>query len=65
MHALNCAFAIYFEDTGNFDDPVSLDIEPGGFQIDKDKLRHACFRLLGVMVCGSSVTLAGERYAVS
>ena len=32
---------------GNFNDPVSLDIEPGGFQIDKDKLRHACFRLLG------------------
>src|SRR5882672_5915105 len=47
VQALNPAFAIHLEDTGDFDDSVSLDIEPGGFQIDKDKLRHAGFRLLG------------------
>jgi len=39
------AFAIGVEYTGDFDDTVPLDIEPSGFQIDKDELRHACFRL--------------------
>jgi hypothetical protein len=47
LQALALAFAIGLEDTGDFNDPVPLDIEPGGFQIDKDELRHACFRLLG------------------
>src|SRR5262245_25284433 len=46
MQTFSLAFAISLEDTGDFDDTVPLDIEPGGFQIDKDELRHACFRLL-------------------
>src|SRR5215813_2352699 len=45
--AFGLACAISLEDTGDFDDTVPLDIEPGGFQIDKDELRHAYFRLLG------------------
>ena len=46
VQACGLAVAISFEDTGDFDNTVPLGIEPGGFQIDKDELRHACFRLL-------------------
>jgi hypothetical protein len=46
MEAFGLTFTVSLEDTGDFDDTMLLDIEPGGFQIDKDELRHACFRLL-------------------
>jgi hypothetical protein len=39
-------FAIGLEYTGDFDDTVPLNLEPSSFQIDKDELRHAYFRLL-------------------
>src|SRR5215813_8172250 len=48
VQACGLTLTASLEDTGNFDDTVPLDIEPGGFQIDKDELRHACFRLLWV-----------------
>jgi len=46
LQACSLAFAISLEDTGDFDDTVPLDIEPSGFQIDKDELRHVYFRFL-------------------
>jgi hypothetical protein len=46
MQAFDLTVTISLKETGDFDDTVPLDIEPGGFQIDKDELRHACFRLL-------------------
>jgi hypothetical protein len=46
VQAFGLAFAISLEDTGDFNDTVPFDVEPSGFQIDKDELRHACFRLL-------------------
>jgi hypothetical protein len=46
VQACGLTFTVSLEDTGNFDDTVPLDIEPSGFKIDKDELRHACFRLL-------------------
>src|SRR5262245_26637929 len=46
VQAFGLAVTVSLEDTGDFDDTVPLDIEPSGFQIDKDKLRHACFRPL-------------------
>src|SRR5689334_9214528 len=38
VQAFGIAVAISLEDTGDFDDTVPLDIEPSGFQIDKDEL---------------------------
>src|SRR5215510_497643 len=46
VQAFGRAVTVSLEDTGDFDDTVPLDIEPGGFQINKDELRHACFRPL-------------------
>src|SRR5215831_1659053 len=46
VQACGLAFTVSLEDTGDFDNTVPLDIKPSGFQIDKDELCHACFRLL-------------------
>jgi hypothetical protein len=46
VQAFGLTFTVSFEDTGDFNDTVLFDIESSGFQIDKDELRHACFRLL-------------------
>jgi len=57
VQACGRTVTVSLEDTGDFDDTVPLDIEPGGFQINKDELRHAYFRLLGSYreskLCGS------------
>src|SRR5262249_54022083 len=47
VQACGLACTVSLEDTGDFDNTVPLDIKPSGFQIDKDELCHACFRLLG------------------